>query len=143
MEQGQVRERFVRWIQDTKELFALLPELLDHDQQLTAKTGHAEQETERLRRELAELRKELAESKTKSGDLRREYDDLQKELAEARSQNEQLRTDKDEAAQALAKVLETVQATNQIAQKLGVTRSPFARREAVAPAAAPQPTPLE
>jgi chromosome segregation ATPase len=143
MEQGQVRERFVRWIEDTKELFGLLPALLDHDQQLTAKTDHAEQETERLRRELAELRKELAESKTQSVDLRREHDDLQKELEEARSQNEQLRTDKDEAAQALAKVLETVQATNQIAQKLGVTRSPFARREVPAPTTAPQSTPLE
>ncbi|HEX6211677.1 MAG TPA: hypothetical protein VF136_12930 [Methylomirabilota bacterium] len=142
MEQGQVRERFARWIEDTKELFGLLPELLDHDQQLTAKTDHAAQETERLRRELAELRKELAESKTHSVDLRREYDDLQKQLEEARSQNEQLRTDKDEAAQALARVLETVQATNQIAQKLGVTRSPFARRDAPAPAT-PQPSPVE
>jgi septal ring factor EnvC (AmiA/AmiB activator) len=142
MEQGQVRERFARWIEDTKELFALLPELLDHDQQLTEKTGQGAQETERLRRELAELRKELAESKTQGVDLRREHDDLQKALAEARSQNEQLRTDKDEAAQALAKVLETVQATNQIAQKLGVSRSPFARRDTPAPAA-PQPTPHE
>jgi uncharacterized coiled-coil DUF342 family protein len=140
MEQGQVRERFARWIEDTKELFGLLPELLDHDQQLTAKTDHAEQETERLRRELAELRKELAESKTHGVELRREHDDLHRQLEEARAQNEQLRTDKDEAAQALAKVLETVQATNQIAQKLGVTRSPFARREA--PAAA-QPSPVE
>jgi uncharacterized protein (DUF3084 family) len=119
MEQAQVRERFARWIEDTKELFALLPELLDHDQQLTAKSDHAEQETERLRRELAELRKELTDSRT---------------------ENEQLRTDKDEAAQALARVLETVQATNQIAQKLGVTRSPFARRDTPAPTAAPQPT---
>ena len=142
MEQGQVRERFARWIEDTKELFGLLPELLDHDQQLTAKTDHAEQETERLRRELAELRKELGESKTHSVDLRRDYDDLQKQLDEARSQNEQLRTDKDEAAQALARVLETVQATNQIAQKLGVARSPFARRDAPAPAT-PQPSPVE
>jgi chromosome segregation ATPase len=140
MEQGQVRERFARWIEDTKELFGLLPELLDHDQQLTAKTDHAEQETERLRRELAELRKELAESRTHSVDLRRQYDDLQRQLEEARSQNEQLRTDKDEAAQALAKMLETVQATNQIAQKLGVTRSPFARRDAPA---TPQPSPVE
>ena len=143
MEQGQVRERFARWIEDTKELFAMLPALLDHDQQLTAKTGHAEQETERLRRELTELRKELGEAKTQGVDLRREHGDLQKELDEARKQNEQLRTDKDEAAQALAKVLETVQATNQIAQKLGVTRSPFARRETPAPAAAPQPAPHE
>jgi phage shock protein A len=122
MEQVQVRERFARWIEDTKELFALLPVLLDHDQQLTAKTDHAEQETERLRRELGELRKELDET---------------------RKQNEQLRTDKDEAAQALAKVLETVQATNQVAQKLGVMRSPFARREAPAPAPAAQPAPPE
>ena len=122
MEQVQVRERFARWIEDTKELFALLPVLLDHDQQLTAKTDHAEQETERLRRELGELRKELDET---------------------RKQNEQLRTDKDEAAQALATVLETVQATNQVAQKLGVMRSPFARREAPAPAPAAQPAPHE
>lgn len=119
MEQEQVRERFARWIEDTKELFALLPKLLDHDQQLTAKSDHAEMETERLRRELAEL---------------------QRSVEEARAENEQLRTDKDEAAQALAKVLETVQATNQIAQKLGVTRSPFARRDSPAPTAAPQPT---
>ena len=124
MEQPQIRERFARWIEDTKELFALLPGLLDHGQQLTAKTDHAEQETERLRRELGELRKELDESRT---------------------QNEQLRTDKDEAAQALAKVLETVQATNQVAQKLGMMRSPFARREAPAPSPAPaaQPAPHE
>ena len=142
MEQVQIRERFTRWIEDTKELFALLPELLDHDQQLTAKSDHAEQETERLRRELTELRKELAEAKTSGGDLRREHDDVQKELEALRRENEQLRTDKDDAGQALAKVLETVQATNQIAQRLGVTRSPFARRDAPA-STAPQPAPHE
>ena len=142
MHQTHLRERLARWIEESRELFGLLPALLDHDQQLTAKSDHAEQETERLRRELTELRKELTEARTQGIDLRREHDDMQKELAEARRQNEQLRTDKDEAAQALAKVLETVQATNQIAQKLGVTRSPFARREA-APAAAPQPAPHE
>jgi septal ring factor EnvC (AmiA/AmiB activator) len=142
MEQ-QVRERFARWIEETKELFGVLPEILNHDQLLTAKTDQAEQETERLRRELNDLRKELADSKAQGVDLRREHGDLLKELDETRRQNEQLRTDKDEAAQALAKVLETVQATNQIAQKLGVTRSPFARRDAAAPAAASQPAPHE
>ena len=55
----------------------------------------------------------------------------------------QLRSEKDEAGQALARVLETVQATNQIAQKLGVTRSPFARRDAAPAAASPQPAPHE
>jgi septal ring factor EnvC (AmiA/AmiB activator) len=142
MEGTQVRERFMRWIEETKELFALLPDLLDHDQKLTEKTDHAEKETERLRRELTELRKELGDAKANAGDLRKEHGDLQKELDEARKENEQLRGEKDEAAQALAKVLETVQATNQIAQKLGVTKSPFARREAPAPVA-PQPAPHE
>jgi septal ring factor EnvC (AmiA/AmiB activator) len=142
MDEGQVRERFARWIDETKELFAMLPQFLNHDQELTAKTDHAEKETERLRRELTELRKELAEAKTQAVDSRREHGDLQKELEEAHRQNAQLRSEKDEAGQALVKVLETVQATNQISQKLGVTRSPFARREG-SPPVAPQPTPHE
>jgi chromosome segregation ATPase len=135
MDEAQIRERFARWIEDSKELFGQLPVLLHHDQKLTAKT-----ETERLRRELNELRKELAEAKTSIVDLRKEHADLQKQLEEAHRLNEQVRTEKDEAAQALARVLETVQATNQIAQKLGVTKSPFARREP-APGAAPHPAP--
>ena len=142
MEGTQVRDRFMRWIEETRELFALLPELLDHDQKLTEKTDNAEKETERLRKELTELRKELGDAKTSAGAMSKEHGDLLKELDETRRQNEQLRSEKDEAGQALAKVLETVQATNQIAQKLGVTKSPFARREAPAPAA-PQPTPHE
>jgi septal ring factor EnvC (AmiA/AmiB activator) len=135
-----VRERITRWIEESKELFAMLPGLLQVDQKL--KSDQALQETERLRRELLELRKELAEAKTQGVGMRKEHGDLQKELDELRKQNEQLRAEKDEAGQALAKVLETVQATNQIAQKLGVTKSPFARR-AEAPAAAPNPTPHE
>jgi septal ring factor EnvC (AmiA/AmiB activator) len=140
MEQTQVRDRFARWIDDTRDLFAILPQLLDHDQELTARTDHAERETEMLRRELSELRKELAEAKSQVIDARREHDGLQKELEEARRQIEQLRSEKDEAGQALARVLETVQSTNQIAQKLGVTRSPFARRDTPA---APHPAPHE
>ena len=130
MDELQVRERVTRWIEDGRELFALLPELLG-----------AEKEAELLRRELMELRKELAETKSQSGDMQKEHGDLHKQLEELRQQNEQLLAEKAEAGQALAKVLETVQATNQIAQKLGVTKSPFARREA--PAAAPQPAPHE
>ena len=128
MEESQVRERITRWIEESKELFAVLPALLAVEHK-SAKSEQAEKETERLRRELNELRKELVEAKTQG-------------VEELRKQNEQLRAEKDEAGQALAKVLETVQATNQIAQKLGVTKSPFARR-AEAPAAAPNPTPHE
>ena len=130
MDETQVRERVVRWIEEGRELFALLPELLG-----------AEKEAELLRRQLMELRKELAESKSLSGDMQKEYGELHKQVEALRQENEQLLAEKTEAGQALAKMLETVQATNQIAQKLGVTKSPFARREA--PAAAPQPTPHE
>jgi septal ring factor EnvC (AmiA/AmiB activator) len=130
MDETQVRERVTRWIEEGRDLFALLPELLG-----------AEKEAELLRRELMELRKELAEFKSQSGNMQKEHGDLHKQLEALRQENEQLLAEKAEAGQALAKMLETVQATNQIAQKLGVTKSPFARREA--PAAAPQPTPHE
>ena len=140
MDDAQVRERITRWIEESKELFTVLPALLEIEQRLSAKSDHAEKETERLRKELTELRKELADAKTQGVDMRKEHGDLVKELEDLRKQNEQLRGEKEEAGQALAKVLETVQATNQIAQKLGVTKSPFARR-AEAPTAAPQPAP--
>ena len=144
MDEMQVRERITRWIEESKEMFALLPELLEIEQKLSAKTDHAEKESERLRRELNELRKELGEAKTQGVGMRKEHGEIQKELDDLRKQNEVLRAEKEEATQALGKVLETVQATNQIAQKLGVTKSPFARRveaPAPAPAAAPNPTP--
>ncbi|HTO11674.1 MAG TPA: hypothetical protein VMQ51_08875 [Candidatus Binatia bacterium] len=141
MEESQLRERITRWIEESKELFTLLPEFLSIEQKLSAKTDHAEKESERLRRELAELRKELAEAKTQGVDIKKESGDLHKVLEDLRKQNEQLKAEKEEAGQALAKVLETVQATNQIAQKLGVTKSPFARRVEAAPPAAPAATP--
>ena len=144
MEPSQLRERISRWVEDSKEFFALLPELLEIEQKLSAKTEHAEKESERLRKELAELRKELGEAKTQGVDFRKASGDLHKELDDLRKQNEVLRAEKEEAGQALAKVLETVQATNQIAQKLGVTKRSCARRaeaQAPAPAAAPNPTP--
>jgi chromosome segregation ATPase len=142
MDDAHVRERITRWIEESKELFAVLPGLLELDHRLGAKNDHAEKETERLRKELMELRRDLAEAKTQGVDMRKESGDLHKELDELRKQNEQLRAEKEEAGQALAKMLETVQATDQIAQKLGVTKSPFARRVDVpAPTPNPPPTP--
>ena len=140
MEQSQLRDRITRWIEEGKELFSVLPAFLETEQKHAAKTEHAEKESERLRKELAELRKDLADAK----DVKKESGDLHKVVEDLKKQVEQLKAEKDEAGQALAKVLETVQATNQIAQKLGVTKSPFARRaEAQAPAAAPNPTPRD
>jgi len=101
------RERLSRWLEDGRELLALLPEVLDSGQKTAAKLEHAERDAERLRRELMELRKELSEAKD-------------------RAQNNEAER-QPEVAQAFAKLLETMQSTNQIAQKLGVTKSPFAR----------------
>ena len=146
MDESHVRERITRWIEESKELFGMLPSLLDTEHKLSAKSDHAEKDLELLRRELTELRKELVDAKTQGVDMRKVSGDLHKELDELRKQNEVLRAEKEEAGQALAKVLETVQATNQIAQKLGMTKSPFARRaeaQAPAPAATPNPAPHE
>ena len=56
-------------------------------------------------------------------------------------QNEVLKQEKEEAAQAFARLLETFQSTNQIAQKLGVTKSPFARTVTPVPPASPGAAP--
>jgi chromosome segregation ATPase len=147
----QARERLTRWIEDSREIFALLPEVLDAVQKASAKTEHAEREAERLRRELMGLRKELADAKDKEtggraqhSELGKQIEDYKKQLEELKQVNEQLKAEKEEAAQAFARLLDTVQSTNQIAQKLGVTKSPFARahKEPTAPAS-PTPAPHE
>lgn len=136
----QTRERVTRWIEESRNVFALLQELLENDQRLSVKSDQTERDSERLRKELADLRKEVAELRDEREHGKSAHGDLQHLLEELRKENEQLRGEKDEAAQAFARLLDTVQSTNQIAQKLGVTKSPFAKH---APAAAPNPTPHE
>jgi len=132
--------RLARWIEDSREIFALLPELLDGVQKASAKTEHAEREAERLRRELMGLRKELTDARDKETGGRAQHGELEKQLEDYKKQIEELKGEKEEAAQAFAKLLETVQSTNQIAQKLGVTKSPFARaHKEPAPPASPTP----
>jgi len=126
---AQTRERLARWLEDGRDIFALLPELLDSGQKAIAKLEHAERDAERLRRDLMELRKELAEAKDRAQnpELEKQLEEQRKQVAELSKANEQLKSEKDEVAQAFAKLLDTMQSTNQIAQKLGVTKSPFAR----------------
>jgi chromosome segregation ATPase len=133
----QARERLIRWMDDSREVLSLLAVLLEASHRTSGKLQHAEHETEVLRRELHELRKELSDLRDVSGERQRAQGDIQAQLAELKKQNEVLREEKDEAAQAFARLLETLQSTNQIAQKLGVTKSPFARTQQPAPAAAP------
>jgi len=140
---AMARQRLARWIEDSREVFALLPELLDGVQKASAKTEHAEREAERLRRELMGLRKELTDARDKETGGRAQHGELEKQLEELKRINEQLTGEKEEAAQAFAKLLETVQSTNQIAQKLGVTKSPFARTQQKEPAPPASPAPHE
>ena len=139
---AQTRERLARWLEDGRDILAALGEQLDSGHKATAKLEHAERDAERLRRELMELRKELSEAKDRAQHNAhdKQLEEFRKQVDELQRANEQLRGEKDEAAQAFAKLLETVQSTNQIAQKLGVTKSPFARtpKEPAAPAS---PTP--
>ena len=125
---AQARERVTRWIEESRELLGLLPGLLAADH----KSEQADRDSDRLRKDAEALRKEI-------GDLRKETAELKITLDELQKQNELLRAEKEEAAGAFAKLLDTVQSTNQIAQKLGMTKSPFARQPAPAAAGGASP----
>jgi septal ring factor EnvC (AmiA/AmiB activator) len=142
---AQARERVTRWIEESRELLALLPGLIAADH----KSEHAERDTDRLRKDAEALRKEIGDLRKENLELKKGHDDVYKTLDDLKQQNETLRAEKEEAAGAFAKLLDTVQSTNQIAQKLGMTKSPFARHPAPAaspaasPASIPNPTPHE
>jgi septal ring factor EnvC (AmiA/AmiB activator) len=139
---AQARERLLRWMDESREVLSLLAVLVESSHRLSTKLQHSEHETEVLRKELHELRKELSDLREEHGEHQKAHGDVQGQLAELKKQNETLRQEKEEAAQAFARLLDTVQSTNQIAQKLGVTRSPFARTPS-APAAPAAPAASE
>jgi uncharacterized coiled-coil DUF342 family protein len=132
------RERLIRWMDDSREVLSVLAGLVESSQRVTTKLQHSEHETDVLRKELHELRKEISELRDESGERQKAHGNMQQQLAELQKQNEILKQEKEEAAQAFARLLETFQSTNQIAQKLGVTKSPFARTGS-SPAATPAP----
>jgi uncharacterized coiled-coil DUF342 family protein len=138
---AHARERLIRWMDESREVLSVLAGLVESSQRVTAKLQHSEHETEVLRKELHELRKEISELRDESGERQKAHGDVQNRLAELQKQNDVLKQEKEEAAQAFARLLETFQSTNQIAQKLGVTQSPFARTGAATPPAAAAPAP--
>lgn len=113
----ETREKLVHWIQDGLRLFPLLPTLFHGGQVNGARLADLERECDRLRKE--------------SGDLRRELDEL-------RQEHDRLHAERDEVTQAFSKLMDSVQPINQLAQKLGVKRSPFDRSPG-APPQAPKP----
>jgi FtsZ-binding cell division protein ZapB len=101
---AEARERLTRWVLEGEKLFPHLPALLTGGE--ATRLSELERECEKLRKETVELRRNLE-------DLRREHD--------------RLKSERDEVTQAFAKLLDSVQPINQIAQKWGVRRSPFER----------------
>src|SRR5205809_8024453 len=104
------RQRLARWIEDSREVFALLPELLDGVQKATAKTEHAEREADRLRGELIGLRKELTDARDQEaggraqhGEFEEQIEDYKQQLVAPKRVHEPRKGEKEEAAQAFAK----------------------------------------
>src|ERR687888_384796 len=66
---AEARERVTKWIEQTRQLFSVLPELLGTDTHVNERVTAAEKEVERLRKELDDLRRE-------NHHLRGERDDI-------------------------------------------------------------------
>src|SRR5207247_1218501 len=70
---AEARERVTKWIEQTRQLFSVLPELLVTDTHANERVSAAEKEVERLRRELEDLKRE-------NHQLRGERDDIAQAL---------------------------------------------------------------
>jgi len=73
---AETRERITKWIEETRQIFGLLPELLSADHQAGERVSAAQKEAERLHKDVEELRRE----------------------------NQHLRLEKDEIAQVMAQI---------------------------------------
>jgi chromosome segregation ATPase len=73
---AEARERVTKWIEETRQIFGLLPELLSADHQAGERVSAAQRETEKLHKDVEELKRE----------------------------NQQLRLERDEIAQAMGQI---------------------------------------
>lgn len=73
---AEARERVTKWIEETRQLFVLLPELLASETHVNERAVAAEKDIEKLKKELEDLKKE----------------------------NHQLRLEKDDVAQAMGQI---------------------------------------
>src|SRR5687768_18351429 len=68
---AQARERVTRWIEESRELLALLPGLLAAEH----KSEQAERDTDRLRKDAEALRKEIGDLRKENLELKKGHDD--------------------------------------------------------------------
>lgn len=73
---AEARERVTKWIEETRQLFTLLPELLASETHVSERVNAAQKEIEKIKKEVEDLRKE----------------------------NHQLRVEKDDIAQAMGQI---------------------------------------
>ena len=71
---ADARERVTKWIEQTRQLFSVLPELLVTDPHVSERVSAAEKEAERLRRELEDLKRE-------NNQLRGERDEMDQAMS--------------------------------------------------------------
>src|SRR5437879_4386594 len=55
---AEARERIMKWIEDTRQIVNLLPELLSGDQQAGERVSAAQKETEKLHKDVEDLKRE-------------------------------------------------------------------------------------
>lgn len=72
---AEARERVTKWIEETRQLLAVLPELFGTDSHINERVTAAEKEVERLRKELDETRRE-------NHHLRGERDDIAQAMSQ-------------------------------------------------------------
>ena len=114
MESGalETRQHIERWIEESQLLLGrIIPSVLDDNQRLRDKLGDSEQDSDRMREEIAMLRREMGS--------------MQSELEALRGQHEYLKGEQGALADSLTRVLhhmtQMVQPINEMVAKLHVT----------------------
>jgi uncharacterized protein YdcH (DUF465 family) len=72
---AEARERVKKWIEETRQLLSLMPELLEPDSSAGERVAAAEREVEKLKKEIDELKKENIQ-------LRGEKDEIAQSLGQ-------------------------------------------------------------
>jgi chromosome segregation ATPase len=112
---SEVRHQIERWIEESHLLLGrIIPSVLDDNQRLRDKLTTSEQESDRMREEVAVLRREVV--------------GLQTELEALRGQHEYLKGEQSAVADSLTRTLhhltQMVQPINEMVAKLHVAQTP-------------------
>jgi chromosome segregation ATPase len=117
MESGvsETRQQIERWIEESQLLLGrIIPSVLDDNQRLRDKLAASEQDTDRLREEVAMLRREVVGLQSELEAIRGQYDFIKGEQAAMA----------DSCTRALHHLNQMVQPINEMVAKLNVAQAP-------------------